>query len=45
LINFILILLCDWNCFAQWIGHRGLRPASSWLHYYTTTTTTHAYTD
>jgi len=22
------------NCFAQWIGHRGLRPASSWLHYY-----------
>ena len=27
------------NCFAQWIGHRGLRPASSWLHYYTTTTT------
>ena len=22
------------NCFAQWIGHRGLRPASSCLHYY-----------
>jgi len=21
------------NCFAQLIGHRGLRPASSWLHY------------
>jgi len=26
------------NCFAQWLGHcRGLRPASSWLHYYSTT--------
>jgi len=25
LINFILILSCDWNCFAQWTGRRRRR--------------------